>query len=401
MPSTRRPSDTFSFPPELGKRLKDLRLRAGLTQSELAQAMGRVGKGRACIVSRMEKGRVRYPSLGLVADFLRGCRAGFSDIADVLDLYTDLPTTQQQVFGKALAKVAESVPEKWQPQITKYDLRFDIPKSEPKRPVDVPAFAAVESKSPAEPDRMQRLERARKLAAAARRRALYGRFLLQAVNETGLEPTMGVAKPLFDHGLELFRILYRTRKARPEKREKLLAESRTGFEQASQFPPEAIRKLEDDVRRESERMAMSGNLDWLPELSLDEYEARLLAPKRRRSLAQQQHDEYKRRFNRYEAARQEAVERMWTEVQSMLDQAGVPGGRRSLYRSVTNVCCHAALNTGPGSAAERALVDGRIFHSNLTNLGLDTALAQKLAGLVIPRFRELAKSFPPDPRSKR
>ena len=118
MPSTRRPSDAFSFPPELGKRLRDLRLQAGLTQSELAQAMGRTGKGRACIVSRMEKGKVRYPSLGLIADFLRACRAGFSDIADVLDLYTDLPTTQQQVYGRALVKVAESVPEKWQSQVT-------------------------------------------------------------------------------------------------------------------------------------------------------------------------------------------------------------------------------------------------------------------------------------------
>jgi hypothetical protein len=69
-----------------------LRLRAGLTQSGLAQAMGRTGKGGASIVSRMEKGTVPYPSFGLVADFLRGCRAGFKDLLDVLDLYTNLPT---------------------------------------------------------------------------------------------------------------------------------------------------------------------------------------------------------------------------------------------------------------------------------------------------------------------
>jgi transcriptional regulator with XRE-family HTH domain len=102
----RRPSDTFLFPPELGRRLRDLRLKAGLTQPELAQAMGRTGKGRACIVSRMEKSSVRFPSLSLVADFLRGCRAGFRDITDVLDLYTNLPTAQQKVFSRALAEVA-------------------------------------------------------------------------------------------------------------------------------------------------------------------------------------------------------------------------------------------------------------------------------------------------------
>ena len=76
----KRPTDTFVFPPELGQRLRDLRLKAGLTQPGLAQAMGRTGKGRACIVSRIEKGSVRFPSLGLVADFLRGCHAGFADV---------------------------------------------------------------------------------------------------------------------------------------------------------------------------------------------------------------------------------------------------------------------------------------------------------------------------------
>jgi transcriptional regulator with XRE-family HTH domain len=39
----KRPTDTFSFQLELGKRLKDLRLRAGLTRAELVQAMGRAG----------------------------------------------------------------------------------------------------------------------------------------------------------------------------------------------------------------------------------------------------------------------------------------------------------------------------------------------------------------------
>ena len=34
-------------------------------------------------------------------------------------------------------------------------------------------------------------------------------------------------------------------------------------------------------------------------------------------------------------------------------------------------------------------------------LGLDTALAQKLAGIAFSHFRELAKPFPSDPRSKR
>jgi hypothetical protein len=76
--------------------------------------MGRIGKGRASIVSRMEKGTVRFPSLGLVADFLRGCCALFRDVADILDLYTNLPTLPQKVFGRALVGIAATLPAKWQ-----------------------------------------------------------------------------------------------------------------------------------------------------------------------------------------------------------------------------------------------------------------------------------------------
>jgi len=110
----KRSQDTFVFTREFGLRLRDLRLKAGLTQLELARAMGRAGKSAGNLVSRLERGDERYPSFGLVADFLRGCRAGFRHILDILDLYTELPTMQQKVFGRALAKVAASVPQKWQ-----------------------------------------------------------------------------------------------------------------------------------------------------------------------------------------------------------------------------------------------------------------------------------------------
>jgi hypothetical protein len=42
-----------------------------------------------------------------------------------------------------------------------------------------------------------------------------------------------------------------------------------------------------------------------------------------------------------------------------------------------------------------------ILEPQWIHLGIDTALAQKLAAIMLPRFRELAKSFPPDPRPKR
>jgi transcriptional regulator with XRE-family HTH domain len=386
----KRSSDTFIFTAELGQRLRDLRLRAGLTQLELARAMGRAGKKAGNLVSRLERGDERYPSFGLIVDFLRGCRARFRDIADILDTYTDLPTVQQKVFGTALAKVVASVPPKWQDQVTKYDLRIEIPKSAGKSAPEQP-----------KPGLMKRLERARKMAAAARRRHLYGQFLSQAVNETGLRPVTSVRVPLFNHGLEWFRILYQTRKARPGSREKLLTECEARFEKESRFPLDAIRKLEEGVRRHFGEMEMRGDLDWLPDLTLEEYEASLLAPSRKRSLRQVQHDEHVRKYNQYDLARQAAVEQVWNEVQPMLDEASVPKERRAVYRGMVGICCAAALNFEPGSVGERRELDKYILEPQWLKRGLDTTLAQKLAGVMLARFRELAKSFPSDPRPKR
>ena len=43
----------------------------------------------------------------------------------------------------------------------------------------------------------------------------------------------------------------------------------------------------------------------------------------------------------------------------------------------------------------------RLLHLRLKAGLTQTALAQKLAGVMLARFRELAESFPPDPRPKR
>jgi len=341
-------------------------------------------------VGRLERGDERYPSFGVIADFLRGCRAGFRDIDDILDLYTSLPTAQSNVYGMVLTKVAGHVLPKYQSQVTSYDRQFDHP-----------GVTTKPAEERSMPDRLKRLERARRNAAAARRRFFYSQFLSRAVNETGLVPVMVVSTSMFNHGLEWFKILRRNRKDRPEVRERLLAESEARFQKESQLPLPAIRKLQDIVRRHFAEMEMRGDLDWLPNLNLEQYEASLLKPARKRKLKQEQHVEFLRKFEEYETARRAAVEQVWTEVQTMLDAADVPKERQPVYRGAVGACCSAALNTKPGSAKEQQQVDEYILEPRWIRLGLDTALAQKLAGIVLPRFRELAKSFPPDPRPRR
>ena len=146
---------------------------------------------------------------------------------------------------------------------------------------------------------------------------------------------------------------------------------------------------------------MRGDLDWLPELTLDEYEASLLAPARKRGLNRERRAEFLREFDEYNAALKAAVQQIWNEVQLVLDEAGVPKERRPVYRGAVGAFCTAAMHAEPGTVEERRQIEQYTLEPRWIQLGLDTALAQKLAGIVLARFRELAESFPPDPRPKR
>jgi len=91
----KRSSDTFVFTPELGARLRALRERAGLSQGQLMLLAGRFGKGAGMVASRLERGEIPYPSLGLIVDYLRACGAGFRELADLLGPATMKPVPSE------------------------------------------------------------------------------------------------------------------------------------------------------------------------------------------------------------------------------------------------------------------------------------------------------------------
>jgi len=239
------------------------------------------------------------------------------------------------------------------------------------------------------------------MAAAARRRMLYGQFLKEQVGKAGPSLTEIDRIGLSNHGLEWFAILYDTRRKRPSTRARRLAASEAWFAPASRLPLEVIRYVQDRVKEHFGEMEVRGDLDWLPNVTLDESEASLLKPGRKQSLRDEQRREHARKVAEYEAARNAAVEQVWKEVQPALDKAGVPPERRPVYRGLVGPSCTAALSFEPGSVGEKRQLDEYILEPNWIRLGLDTALAQKLAGIMLARFRELAGSLPPDPRPKR
>lgn len=131
----KRSKETFRFTREIGQRLRELRLREGMTQQELAVLMGRQGKGCAYLISRFESGHVSYPSFGFVADYLRACRASFSDIADLLNAYTSKPTVLEQHGYKRVRSLAGKLPGSVAKAVIQYDhgVTRSRPRPEPVR----------------------------------------------------------------------------------------------------------------------------------------------------------------------------------------------------------------------------------------------------------------------------
>jgi transcriptional regulator with XRE-family HTH domain len=119
-----RKTDDLPMTKELGLRLRSLRKRAALTQAGLARLAG--GSMEQGLVSRLESGLHTNPTLTLVADFLRACRASFSEIADLLDQYTSQPLPVEKQGSEAVAKVTDVLPAQIGNQARNYDIKTTV-----------------------------------------------------------------------------------------------------------------------------------------------------------------------------------------------------------------------------------------------------------------------------------
>jgi transcriptional regulator with XRE-family HTH domain len=145
--------DRFRVSREVGERLRRLRVRAHMTQAQLAEATGRGWANT--MVSRLESGTYPNPGSAVVADYFRACRASFEDILDILNEYTSRPTPAELKARKEVAKVIEQLPAEIGTQALKYDVKTT-------------AARRVEGKPPL-PSK-ERVKRVVNLAAAASRR---------------------------------------------------------------------------------------------------------------------------------------------------------------------------------------------------------------------------------------
>jgi transcriptional regulator with XRE-family HTH domain len=185
-----RAGQGFVFTLETGGRLRQLRGQAGLTLEEAAYVMGHP-PGFASHLSRLERGKVPTPSLGLVAAFLRACRASFADLLPVLGAYTGRPPVREtRLRERVLAELA-SLGGKEAYRLLKYDLK----RGEQLRPE-------------------VRVRAASRQARAAAQRKLLDAMMEREVNRLGVKPSSSVRLVAFDYARMVWRALSRTERHR-------------------------------------------------------------------------------------------------------------------------------------------------------------------------------------------
>lgn len=245
----KRVVDSLWFPEKLGLKLAELRRERGLTQGQVADLMGRFGKGNKTIVCRLERGRFRSPSLRLLGDYLRAIGAGFENVLDVLHEYTSRPSVPDEQGWVYVRQVIQPFPPRVAGQVTKYDFKT----TQARRRA---------GKLPEQPE--LRVERALKLARSqVLMRRLHDcvvRVIVVRKLDTG--GTLGEAH-LQGHARKVWGILGRTR-GEPAERGRLLAEAEDGFVRKSLVRPEVVQAVDAAVLQFYELAKESGGTGAMP-----------------------------------------------------------------------------------------------------------------------------------------
>jgi transcriptional regulator with XRE-family HTH domain len=239
-----RAGDRFKFSPELGRRLRELRLKAGLTQQMLAVAMGSQRKGNHTVVSRLENGRMANPGIGLVADYLRACRASFADIQDVLNRYTAKQTVIEVEISKALVKVREFLPAKIDRAVERFDRGIKRRAEEKHEPLPPPE---------------ERVRRARSFALSQVWAKRVRRRVVSIIETKHLRPGPDNERFLQSYAVRVWSALNRSRGRRAGKRPDLLERATTLRAGEEAVKPEHLQAIRDGLIEFFRQAEMTGD----------------------------------------------------------------------------------------------------------------------------------------------
>lgn len=225
----------------LGLRLKELRLRAGLTQQQVAEWMGKTGPGGKSWVCQFEKGQLRETGISDLQELLAACGARFSDVADIIDEYAALPTHAEQGADRAFSDAIAVLPALQRKRALHYDV-------------------GVRHKGKVRLGVEERVRRAVKRGRAEE----WDRRLREVFNDVLNELHVGARDPqaviLRAYGRRVFGALRRTCKTRPVWRDKALAKLDAWPGQHEQSPEPFI-VMKHAVLALFDKMNRAGELD--------------------------------------------------------------------------------------------------------------------------------------------
>jgi len=365
--------DRFDGEKELGKRLRECRLKAGLTQQKLATAMGRQGKGSHHVAGRLERGEVPNSGVGLLADYLRACRADFSAVLDVLNRYTSRQTVIEVETRKALAKVREFLPAKVDRAVERFDRGIRRRAEEKHEPLPLP---------------QERVRRAQSFALSQVWAKRVRRRVVGIIETEHLRPGPDNERHLQSIAVRVWSALNRSRGRRAGRRPVLLEHATTLRDGEEAVKPEHLQAVRDGLIEFFGRAEMAGQLDTAPQLAPGEEKPKYgFEPKPDRRPER----------DAWDKARAALVEELWLEVSRMPELAGLDPRRVPLYQSVVRGLCSIVDHQAPESDECRKQVEALATDEYYTSRGRDPALVRRLAQIVIPRWEELRQSLGPHP----
>jgi len=116
------------FTPEMGKRLRELRQKKGLTQSEVAIRLGLKSRGGKVFVYALEAGKVGRPYLDTVVRYLKVCGALMGEFFDQFNRIDYVPIDSTPIQKTKLSlKRKERVIEQVTKHVQKYQARIEYP----------------------------------------------------------------------------------------------------------------------------------------------------------------------------------------------------------------------------------------------------------------------------------
>ena len=372
----KRVGDRFKFRPELGKRLRELRLGAGLTQQKLAVAMGSQRKGNHTVVSRLENGRMANPGIGLVADYLRACRASFADIQDVLNRYTAKQTVVEVETQQALAKVREFLPAKIGRAVERLDRGVVRRRATGEEPAPTPEA---------------RVRRARNFGLSQVWARRVRRKVVSIIELKHLIPGPLNEEHLQSYAAGVWRVLNKTRGKRGAKRPAMLEEVLQPYQGEGGPDPEHLAAVREGVLRFFQEAEMAGGLDAASQPGPGEAQPRHGFQPKPDTRAERE---------AWDKARAALAEQLWQEMNRMPELAGVDPQRLPLYRSVVRQLASIVDHQAPESDECRKQVEALATDEYYSKRGRDPALVRRLAEIVIPRWEELRQSLGPHPLNR-